>query len=101
MLLTLISSIATIVVMNQIKSIRSRVGLTQTKFGDCIGCTQSAVGQFERGESDPTIEKAIRIIELAVSHGLLIQLEHIYGLTPLPEGPIVASGSIAGEQAHG
>lgn len=71
--------------MNQIKSIRTHVGLTQAKFGDCIGCTQSAVGQFERGESDPTIEKATRIIDLAHSHGLSIQLEHIYGLKPLPE----------------
>ena len=71
--------------MNQIKSIRTHVGLTQAKFGDCIGCTQSAVGQFERGESDPTIEKATRIIDLAHSHGLPIQLEHIYGLKPLPE----------------
>lgn len=99
MLLTVISSIATICAMNQIKSIRSRVGLTQAKFGDCIGCTQSAIGQFERGESDPTIEKAIRIIDMAGSHGLVIQLEHIYGLTPLPAPD--APDAIAGEQAHG
>ena len=73
--------------MNQIKSIRAHVGLTQAKFGSFIGCNQSAVGQFERGEADPTIEKATRIIELAQSHGLELQLEHIYGLKPIPELP--------------
>ena len=86
--------------MNQIKSIRTYVGLTQAKFGDCIGCTQSAVGQFERGESDPTIEKAARIIDLALSHGLSIQLEHIYGLKPLQEKPAVEQ-STPQEVSHG
>lgn len=86
--------------MNQIKSIRTRVGLTQAKFGDCIGCTQSAVGQFERGESDPSIEKAARIIDLARSHGLELQLEHIYGLKPLPEKPAVERANTP-EVIHG
>lgn len=86
--------------MNQIKSIRTRVGLTQAKFGDCIGCTQSAVGQFERGESDPSIEKAARIIDLAHSHGLELQLEHIYGLKALPEMQAAERVS-APEATHG
>ncbi len=86
--------------MNQIKSIRAHVGLTQAKFGDCIGCTQSAVGQFERGESDPTIEKAARVIELAHSYGLSLQLEHVYGLKSFLGKPAPRVSSPTQEITH-
>jgi putative transcriptional regulator len=71
-------------VMNSIQSIRERLGVTQSVFGDGIGCTQGNVGHLERGQTvmPPVAEK---IIEFAKSKGLEIGFDHIYGNAPLPD----------------
>lgn len=66
--------------MSNIKSIRLALGYTQQRFAEGMGCTQSAVGQWERGESSPSVDVGKRIVQLATTAGECVSLDHIYGL---------------------
>ncbi|RMX08518.1 XRE family transcriptional regulator [Corticibacter populi] len=71
--------------MSTIKSIRSTLGLTQVDLARLAGCTQGAIGQFERGEASPSIETAKRLVASLRPLGLDLSLDQLYGLQPLPE----------------
>lgn len=72
--------------MNNVKPIRLRLGLTQHSFAGLIGCTQSAVAQIERHETEPSIATAKKIIAAAKKAGLHLTLDSVYGLKDLPKG---------------
>lgn len=70
--------------MNEVKAIRIRLGLSQQDLGDGIGCTQTNIGHYERGQQLPP-QMAQKLIEFAAQRGLQISFDHIYGVKPLPE----------------
>lgn len=70
--------------MHQIKAIRMRLGLSQQSMGHALGCTQSNIGHYERGQMMPT-RRARRLIDFASGLGLVLSFDHIYGDAPLPE----------------
>lgn len=70
--------------MNNIKAIRTRLGLTQTAFGEGLGCTQGNVGHYEKGQT-VLPDVAGKVIEFAKTKGLTITFDHVYGDVPLPE----------------
>lgn len=76
--------------MDNIKAIRLALGLTQQKFAAGVGCTQSAVGQFERGNTSPSLEVAKRLLLVAAAAGLDVSLDHVYGLKSWV-APVVAA----------
>lgn len=76
--------------MNAIKSIRERLGVTQTELGDVMGCTQGNVGHYERGQTVPP-EAAKRLIAYAKAKGQRVTWEDIYG--PVPKAPAVKERS--------
>lgn len=85
--------------MSNVKSIRALLQVTQRQLADGIGCTQSNVAQYERGQTEPSPLRARRIVEFARRLGLAISLEHVYGdielpgsCKPLAAGPEVAHG---------
>ena len=49
---------------NDIKQARKSRGLTQKEFGDMIGVSQQAVGQYETGKARPSNNTIKRILEL-------------------------------------
>lgn len=49
-----------------------------------LGCRQSNVANYEAGQSIP-VPMAQRLIAFAGNRGLVISLDQIYGLAPLPE----------------
>ena len=64
--------------MNAIKSIRTRMGLTQAALAEAIGCTQGNVGQYEnRGQTMPP-DMARKLIQFADSKGLALTFDDIY-----------------------
>ena len=63
--------------MNTIKSIRERLGVTQTALAAGMGCTQGNVGHYERGQTMPP-DAAKRLIEYADSLGHPITFNDIY-----------------------
>jgi len=69
--------------MNPIKAIRERIGLTQAALAADLGCSQSNVSFYEKGQSVPQ-PTAKALIGLAARHGLAISYEHIYGDADLP-----------------
>jgi len=71
-------SCANIAAMSNIKSIRSKLGVTQSALADGIGCTQANVGHYEKGQSIPP-EMARKVIHFAKSRGLVVSFDDIYG----------------------
>lgn len=70
--------------MNEVKAIRARLGVTQQAVADGIGCTQTNIGHYERGQTLPP-DMARRLIDFAAHLGLALSFDHIYGNAPLPE----------------
>lgn len=63
--------------MNAIKSIRVRLGVTQTEFGKGMGCTQGNVVHYEQGQTVPP-DSAKRLIGYAKTLGHAITFNDIY-----------------------
>jgi putative transcriptional regulator len=69
--------------MNNLKAIRSRLGITQQDLAADVGCTQGNVANYERGQTVPP-EMAAKIISVALRRGLTITYDHVYGDVELP-----------------
>lgn len=68
---------------HNVKPIRVRLGLSQAAMGEAIGCKQSNVALMEQGQVLMP-ETAKNIKRLAARHGLVLSLDQIYALEPLP-----------------
>lgn len=65
--------------MNEVLSIRQRLGLSQVEFGAAIGVSQPNVSHYEtQGQSVPS-DVARRIITAAKERGVSITFDDIYG----------------------
>lgn len=69
--------------MNPIKAIREWLGVTQAELAVGIGCSQSNVSAYEKGQTVPPAS-ARALIAFAASHGRLITFDHVYGEAELP-----------------
>lgn len=69
--------------MSTIKTIRSRLSLTQRGLADLLGCSQGNVANYEGGQTVPPAA-ASKLIEIAASRGLKITFDHVYGAAELP-----------------
>ena len=69
--------------MEALKTIRTRLNVTQKVFADGIGCTQGNVGHYECGQTVPP-DAAKRVIDFCRKFGLRIGFDHIYGGKPIP-----------------
>ncbi|MNW15755.1 helix-turn-helix protein [compost metagenome] len=72
--------------MNPVKAIREWFGVTQVELAVGIGCSQSNVSAYEKGQTVPPAS-ARALIAFAASRGRLITFDHIYGEAELPEVP--------------
>lgn len=65
--------------MNIVKSIRTRLNITQAALAEVIGCTQGNVGHYEnKGQTIPP-EVAKRLLAYANQHGLPLTYDDVYG----------------------
>lgn len=64
--------------MNNILSIRKRLGLQQTEFAEEIGVTQSNVSHYENGRNDPSPAIGLRVVALAQRLGVVVTLEEVF-----------------------
>jgi putative transcriptional regulator len=69
--------------MNQIKRIRTTLGVSQSLLGAGLGVSQANVSFYERGQSMPQ-EVARKLIDFAAGQGLRITFDHIYGVKDIP-----------------
>lgn len=72
--------------MNPIKAIRERLGITQAELAIGMGCSQSNVSFYEKGQTVPP-PAAKALMALASARGLVVTFDHIYGGAELPEAP--------------
>lgn len=63
--------------MSNVKAIRERLGVTQAALAEGIGCTQSNVSFYERGQTFPP-DAAKRLIEYAKTLGCELTFDAIY-----------------------
>lgn len=70
--------------MNIIKSIRTRIGVSQSALANGLGCTQGAIGHYEKGRTLPP-EMAKKLIGFAAQRGCALSFNDIY----MPELPQV------------
>jgi putative transcriptional regulator len=64
--------------MNKIKSLRTRLGVTQDALAAALGVSQANVSLYEKGQQvSPRV--AQRLIEYARKKGLSISYDDIYG----------------------
>jgi putative transcriptional regulator len=72
--------------MNPIKAIRERLGVTQAELATGMGCSQSNVSFYEKGQTVPP-PAAKALIAFAGTRGLAITFDHVYGDAELPVVP--------------
>ena len=72
--------------MHPMKAIRLRLGVSQYEIATGMGCSQSNVCFYERGQTIPP-DRARSLIYFARSKGLELTYEHIYGGAQLPLMP--------------
>lgn len=70
--------------MNNVKSIRKVLNVTQQELADGVQMTQGNISNYERGQTVPP-DVAGRIIAFASGRGVDLTFDHIYGLKPIPE----------------
>lgn len=77
-----------------LQAIRKRLKLSQADMGEALGVNQSAASQYERGELEFPIGRAVRLLDLAASKGLQLTLDQVYGRADLPPDtePATAAG---------
>jgi putative transcriptional regulator len=75
--------------MRPIQIIRLRLGVSQVQLADGIGCSQSNISNYERGQTI-TPDVARKLIEFARPRGLPLTYDHVYGAVPLPAVDIAA-----------
>lgn len=52
------------VISDELKRRRKRAGLTQTELADVVGTSQGRIGEYERGEREPTLATLAAIAEV-------------------------------------
>ena len=82
-----LNSGASICLMNGIRQIRERLGVTQAALAAGIGVTQGNVSHYEHGQPVPP-KVASRLIEFARSAGVNLTFDDIY--QTIPDGKEVA-----------
>ena len=68
--------------MNPIQDIRKAAGLSQEALAKALSVTQSAISQYERGETRPDIAKAIKLVSIGKKNGKRYKVEDLYATTP-------------------
>ncbi|MGU7812681.1 helix-turn-helix transcriptional regulator [Burkholderia semiarida] len=64
--------------MNNVRTLRLALQLSQAELAKSIGITQSALSHYENGACDPLVATARRLISYAASRGVVWQLEDVY-----------------------
>ena len=82
--------------MSTIKSIRTKLGVTQAALAEGIGCTQANVGHYEKGQTIPP-DMAGKVIDFARGRGLVVTYNDIY--TPEPTQATAQQGQAATQTA--
>ena len=66
---------------NRLRALRESIGISQSKFADVIGSTQSSINRYENGQSTPPVELFRRYADYVD-----VSLDYIFARTDKPQG---------------
>ena len=69
---------------NRLRTLRESIGISQAKFADVIGSTQSSINRYENGQATPTVE-------------LLRKYDYIFARGDEPQGKLYQAKPPVGE----
>ena len=70
--------------MSRIKEIRALLGVSQADMAEGLGCAQTNVSHYEKGQMLPP-DRAARLIDFAKTRRLRLTLDQVYGRVALPQ----------------
>lgn len=70
--------------MNNVRSLRLALRLSQAELAKNIGITQSALSHYENGACDPLVATARKLISYAATQGVEWRLEDVYSAPDRP-----------------
>ncbi|CAJ3444421.1 XRE family transcriptional regulator [Burkholderia pseudomallei] len=71
--------------MNNVRSLRKMLSLSQAELAKNIGVSQSALSHYENGGCNPLVGTARRLIAFAKTHGIEWRLEDVYAAPDLAQ----------------
>ena len=69
----------------RLRTLREGIGLSQSKFADVIGSTQSSINRYENGQATPTVELLRKYADY-----FDVSMDYIFARTDNPEGRLYA-----------
>ena len=64
--------------MSNIKSIRARIGITQSSLANDVDLTQGAIAHYENGRRNPGLDECRRIVVALNSYGAAVTLDEVF-----------------------
>ena len=91
------------VTMSVIKSIRTKLGMSQADLGAALGVTQGNVGHYERRGQLVSVPVAARLIKVCKKRGLTVTFDDLYReyLRGNPDRAGAAVGRVAAPRERG
>ena len=67
----------------RLRALREGIGLSQSKFADVIGSTQSSINRYEQGQSAPSLETLVKYADY-----FDVSMDYLYCRTDEPRGKL-------------
>jgi putative transcriptional regulator len=72
--------------MNNLKTIRERVGLTQSALADTVGLTQGAIAHYENDRRQPGLLECRKILAALNARGAKVTLDEVFPVPSVAKG---------------
>lgn len=64
--------------MSNLRKIREALKVSQTTLADKIGCSQSAIGHYEKGRRHPDLNTCRQLVAALNSMGAKVELDDVF-----------------------
>lgn len=77
---------------NRLRSLRESIGISQSKFAEVIGSTQSSINRYENGQATPTVELLRKYADY-----FDVSMDYIFARCEEPQGKLYQAKPPVGE----
>lgn len=77
---------------NWLRALRESIGISQAKFADVIGSTQSSINRYENGQATPTVELLRKYADY-----FDVSMDYIFARYDEPQGKLYQAKPPVGE----
>ena len=68
---------------NRLRALRESIGISQAKFADVIGSTQSSINRYENGQATPTVKLLLKYADY-----FDVSMDYIFARCDEPQGKL-------------